>query len=194
VIRPRLLQATRRTTRWPSGADVFGLLSDRASAHSRGATHVRVAACVPGGNAIGSGPPSLAIPISDRAASSSRSGRRHAARADGRAGLVSPVLGPDPDLVCPAALVCRRTGATRPAPGGALAACLARREFSGAVATTTRSSSGQGSGSKAKKPADDSNHGAHQSSRRTAPDATVTVHGRQVPAGPIRKPRARGRE
>jgi hypothetical protein len=79
---------------------------------------VRVAACVPGGNAIGSGPPSLAIPISDRAASSSRSGRRHAARADGRAGLVSPVLGPDPDLVCPAALVCRRTGATRPAPGG----------------------------------------------------------------------------
>ena len=80
---------------------------------------MRVAACVPGGNAIGSGPPSLAIPISDRAASSSRSCRRHAARAEGRAGLVGPVLGPDPDLACPATLVCRRTGATRPAPGGA---------------------------------------------------------------------------
>ena len=68
------------------------------------------------------------------------------------------------------------------------------REFSGPVATTQTSSSGQGSGSKAKKPAHDSNHGAHQSSRRTAPHAAVRVHGRQVPAGPIRKPRARVRK
>ena len=68
------------------------------------------------------------------------------------------------------------------------------REFSGAVATTTQSSSGKGSGSKAKKPAHHSNHVAHQSPRRTAPHAAVTVHGRQVPAGPTRKPRARVRE
>ena len=68
------------------------------------------------------------------------------------------------------------------------------REFSGAVATTTQSSSGKGSGSKAKKPAHHSNHVAHQSPRRTAPHAAVTVHGRQVPAGPIRKPRARVRK
>ncbi|MGA9922521.1 MAG: hypothetical protein WBQ29_03890, partial [Isosphaeraceae bacterium] len=80
------------------------------------------------------------------------------------------------------------------ARGGALAACLARREFSGSVASTAQTSSGQASGSKAKKPAHHSNHGAHQSPRRTAPHAAVTVRGRQVPAGPIRKPRARVRE
>jgi hypothetical protein len=81
-----------------------------------------------------------------------------------------------------------------PRPGGALAACLARREFSGSVASTAQTSSGQASGSKAKKPAHHSNHAAHQSPRRTAPHAAVTVHGRQVPAGPIRKPRVQVRK
>jgi len=68
------------------------------------------------------------------------------------------------------------------------------REFSDPVATTQTSSSGQASGSKAKKPAHHSNHVVHQSPRRTAPHTAVQVHGRQVPAGPIRKPRARVRE
>jgi hypothetical protein len=68
------------------------------------------------------------------------------------------------------------------------------REFSGSVASTAQTSSGQASGSKAKKPAHHSNHGAHQSPRRTAPHSAVTVHGRQVPAGPIRKPRVQVRK
>jgi len=68
------------------------------------------------------------------------------------------------------------------------------REFSGPVPSTTQSSSSKGSGSKAKKPAHHSNHVVHQSPRRTTPHAAVQVHGRQVPAGPIRKPRARVRE
>ena len=63
------------------------------------------------------------------------------------------------------------------------------REFSGSVAPTTRSSSG----SKAKKPAHHSNHVVHQSPRRTASHALVTVHGQKVPAGPLRKPRDRVR-
>ncbi len=67
------------------------------------------------------------------------------------------------------------------------------REFSGPLASTPKSSSGKGSGSSAKKPAHHSNHRARQSPRRAAPHASVTVHGRQVPAGPIRKPRAQVR-
>jgi len=68
------------------------------------------------------------------------------------------------------------------------------REFSGKVPPTQASSTGKGSGSKAKKPAHNSHHVAQQSSRRTASHAAVTVHGRHVPAGPMRKPRARVRE
>ena len=60
------------------------------------------------------------------------------------------------------------------------------REYSGPIEPTTQSSSG--SGSKAKKPANHSNHVAHQSPRRTALHAQVTVHGHSVPAGPLRKP------
>jgi len=68
------------------------------------------------------------------------------------------------------------------------------REFLGPVAATPQTISGQGSstvpGSSAKKPAHHSSHGAHQSPRRTSSHAAVTVHGRQVPAGPIRKQNA----
>jgi hypothetical protein len=67
------------------------------------------------------------------------------------------------------------------------------REFSGPITTTTKSSSGHHSGSRAKKPAHLSEHVAHRSPRRAASHAAVTVHGRQVPAGPMRKPRARVR-
>ena len=65
------------------------------------------------------------------------------------------------------------------------------REYSGPIDPTTQSSSG--SGSKAKKPAMHSDHVAHQTPRRTALHAQVTVHGHTVPAGPLRKPRARVR-
>jgi len=61
------------------------------------------------------------------------------------------------------------------------------REFSGAVARGAPKTSG----SKAKKPPHHSKQVAHPSARRTTPLAAVTVHGRQVPAGPIRKPRVR---
>ena len=63
------------------------------------------------------------------------------------------------------------------------------REYSGPIDPTTQSSSG----SKAKKPAHHSNHVAHQTPQRTALHAQVTVHGHTVPAGPLRKPRARVR-
>jgi parallel beta-helix repeat protein len=66
------------------------------------------------------------------------------------------------------------------------------REFSGPVPMQP-SSSGQASGSKAKKPAHHSNHVAHQSPQRTALQAQVTAHGHTVPAGPLRKPRDRVR-
>jgi len=62
------------------------------------------------------------------------------------------------------------------------------REFSGSDPPTTPSSSGTGSGSTATKPAHHSNLVVHQSPRRTAAHATVTVHGRKLPAGPMRKP------
>ena len=63
------------------------------------------------------------------------------------------------------------------------------REYSGPIDPTTQSSSG----SKAKKPAIHSDHVAHQTPRRTALHAQVTVHGHTVPAGPLGKPRARVR-
>jgi parallel beta-helix repeat protein len=65
------------------------------------------------------------------------------------------------------------------------------REYSGSVPITPRSSSGQGSGAKAKKPAHHSHHAAHSSPRRTASHASETVHGHSVPAGPMRKSRSR---
>jgi len=67
------------------------------------------------------------------------------------------------------------------------------REFSGPVAPVTpmqTSSSGQAKRTTAKKPARRSSRAAHPSGRRTTPLAAVTVHGRQIPAGPMRKPRA----
>ena len=89
---------------------------------------MRVAAFVPGRDGIGSRPPPLADPISDRAISSSRSCHPHSARPDGLADLVGPVLGPDPDLEGASAVVAARLVRRGPRPG-ALAACLARREF-----------------------------------------------------------------
>ncbi len=60
------------------------------------------------------------------------------------------------------------------------------REFSGSAAKA-QSSSVKGSNSKAKKPAHRSKHVATQSRRGKAHHESVTIHGRHVPAGPIRK-------
>jgi hypothetical protein len=61
------------------------------------------------------------------------------------------------------------------------------REFTGAVATTTQSSSSRGSGSKTRKPAHHPRHVVHQSLRRTSIHASVAIRGRHVPAGPMQK-------
>jgi parallel beta-helix repeat protein len=64
------------------------------------------------------------------------------------------------------------------------------REFSGAAPKSRKSSSSKSSASKATQPAHHSKQLAPGSLRAKADHALVTIHGRKVPAGPMRKPRA----